>query len=459
MRAEAIARDLPVARRSSHDLHDQDVARIARELRARVGTPGPLRIHKGGVSHFVPVPGDPRRRAAPIDISSLRRILEIDVAGRRCVAEPGVTFAELARETLAHGLLPAVVPELEGITLGGAVSGCAIESTSHRVGGFHDTCLEYEILSASGERITCSPERDPLLFEMIHGSYGTLGILTKLTFRLVPAHPFVRMEYRRFTDFAAFREAFLDACRGPQQAEYVDAIVHGPGSFVLCLGEGVPRAPYVSSYRWLEVYYKSTRDRTEDYLTTFDYCFRYDTDCHWLTRAVPLLTTRPARFALGKMVLGSTNLIRWSERLENVLRLKRRPDVVCDVFIPARRLDDFWSWYAAEMSFFPLWVIPYRVPRPYPWLSPEHAARMADDLLIDCAIYGMPNSDPDVDYSELLERKVFELDGVKTLISRNHYSEERFWQIYNRPNHEAVKERLDPTGALGDLYRKCHRVK
>lgn len=457
MHAATVSRDQPVARISPHDQHDQDVARISRELEARVGTPGPLRIHKGGVSHFVPVPGDPRRRAAPIDISSLRRVLQIDVEGRRCVAEPGVTFADVARETLAYGLLPTVVPELEGITLGGAVSGCAIESTSHRFGGFHDGCLEYEILSASGEVITCSPEREPLLFEMIHGSYGTLGILTKLTFRLVPAQPYVRIQYRRFTDFGAFRDAFLGACRS-RDVEYVDAIVHGPNELVLCVGEGVPRAPYVSSYRWLDVYYKSTRERTEDYLTTHDYCFRYDTDCHWLTRTVPLLTTRPARFALGKMVLGSTNLIRWSERLENVLKLKRRPDLVCDVFIPGRRFDDFWSWYSRDMKFYPLWVIPYRVPRPYPWLSPAHVERMGDDLLIDCAIYGMPNGDPEVDYSELLERKVFELDGVKTLISRNHYSPERFWQIYNRQNYDAVKGRLDPSGALGDLYRKCHRV-
>jgi FAD/FMN-containing dehydrogenase len=417
-----------------------------------------VRIDKGGVSHFVPIPRDPRRRAARIDIAGLRRVLELDREARRCVAEPGVTFAALLRETLPLGLMPAVVPELEGITVGGAVAGCSVESSSHRYGGFHDSCLEYEVLTGRGEVITCSRRKDPLVFEMIHGSYGTLGVLTKLSFRLVPARPFIRMEYRHFTAFEPFLEDLLAQCRGGG-ADFIDAIVHGPRSFVVCLGRGAASAPYVSNYRWLDIYYRSTAERTEDYLTTFDYAFRFDTECHWMTRTVPLLTTRPVRFAAGRLLLGSTNLIRWSYRLERLLGAKARPDVVCDVFVPARRLPEFYAWYERALGFYPLWVVPYRVPRMYPWVAPERAARMKDELLFDCAIYGMPNGDPEVDRSELLERKVFDLDGMKTLISRNHYTEERFWEIYDRRRYDEVKRRLDPEGVFGDLYEKVHRVR
>ena len=437
--------------------HDGDVERIARAVRARRAAEGPVRIDKGGVSHFVPVPGDPRRRAARIDIAPLHRVLEIDRDGGRCVAEPGAPFADVLRATLKRGWMPAVVPELEGITLGGAVAGCSVESSSHRHGGFHDGCLEYEILTGEGEVITCSPARDPLIFDMIHGSYGTLGILTQLAFQLVPARPYVRMEYRHFTDFDSFQADLLAQCRGGD-ADFIDAILHGPRSFVVCLGRSAATAPYVSSYRWLDIYHRSTRERREDYLTTYDYCFRYDTECHWMTQTVPLLTSRPVRLAAGKLVLGSTNLIRWSHRLERLLGKKRRPDVVCDVFLPARRFEELYRWHERSLGYFPLWVVPYRVPRMYPWVAPAHAARMADDLLIDCAIYGMPNGDPDVDLSEVLERKVFELDGIKTLISRNHYSVDRFWEIYNRPLYDEVKRRLDPSGVFGDLYQKVHRV-
>jgi FAD/FMN-containing dehydrogenase len=374
---------------------------------------------------------------------------------RTCTAEPGVTFAELVRATLPHGLLPTVVPELEGITLGGAVAGCSVESMSFRYGGFHDSALEYEVVTGDGRVVTLSPEHEPDLFHMIHGSYGTLGILTRLRFRLVPAKPYVRMEYRRFATAESFAEA-MHARISAADVDFIDAIVHGPDAFVLCLGRFVDQAPYTSDYRWLDIFYKSTATREEDYLTTFDYCFRYDTECHWLTKTLPPLEWKPVRFAIGKLVLGSENLIRWSKRLEPLLGLKKRPDVVVDVFIPSRRFLDFWRWYERDYPFYPLWVIPYRIPAPYPWLSPAHAARMNDQLFLDCAVYGKRNDGP-VDASAVLEEKTFELDGIKTLISRNHYSPERFWQIYDRSGYEAAKAKLDPRRVFPGLYEKFHR--
>ncbi len=437
--------------------HQKKITEIAAAVRERIADKQPVHIFKGGVSHFVPIPKDGRRKSLPIDISSLNNILEIDVKNQRCTAEPGLTFAELLRATLEKGLIPMVVPELEGITVGGAVAGCSVESMSYRYGGFHDSCVEYEIITGEGNVLTCSPTQEPLLFEMLHGSYGTLGILTRLTFKLLPAKPYVKMEYRKFTNFPAYQAAMLKLCKSTE-FDFIDGIIHARDHFVLCLGRFVDKAPYVSNYRWLDIFYKSTGTKTEDYLTTFDYCFRYDTECHWITKSIPLLELKPMRFVVGKFVLGSTNLITWSKRIESILNLKKRPDVVCDIFIPARRFGDFWNWYEKDFDFFPLWVIPYRVPKMYGWVSKAHGDRMQDDLLIDCAVYGKPNGRPDVDFSKMLEDKTYELDGIKTLISRNHYTKERFWEIYNRPNYDQAKLRLDPKAVFPGLFEKFHRV-
>jgi hypothetical protein len=228
---------------------------------------------------------------------------------------------------------------------------------------------------------------------------------------------------------------------------------------VLCLGLFVDVAPKPSSYRWLDVYYRSTRKLRVDHLTTPDYFFRYDTEAHWLSRTVPALEWKAVRFALGKAFLGSTKMIKWSKRLAPVFRrIRARPDVVCDYFIPAPRVPEFYEWYLKEMPYFPLWVVPYRVSQVYPWLSEEHAGRFEGDLFVDLAVYGMRNEDPRIDRSQQLEEKAYELGGIKTLISRNHYSPERFWSIYNRPNYEKAKERLDPTGVFPDLYDKLGSV-
>ena len=73
--------------------------------------------------------------------------------------------------------------------------------------------LEYEVIGGDGTVHTLSPTQSPELFEHVHGSYGTLGILTKLTFRLVPAGRYVAMTYRRFTRVDEFEAALAEACR------------------------------------------------------------------------------------------------------------------------------------------------------------------------------------------------------------------------------------------------------
>ncbi len=438
--------------------HDARVQSIAAQVRDTIGRGERVHIDKGGVHHVVPLPGDPRFRSRSIDVSGLRRVLHIDREARRCVAEPGISFAELVDATLPYGLAPAVVPELEGITIGGAVAGCAVESTSFRVGGFFDNCRELELVTGAGEVLTCSREQEPFLYEMVHGSYGTLAVLTRLTFDLVPAGPYVEMTYERYREPGEFFAAMKARCDAGD-VEFIDGIVHGPDELVLCLGRYVDRAPYVSDYRWLDIYYKSTRTRRVDYLSTRDYFFRYDTECHWLTRTVPGLENRLVRGAVGKFLLGSTNLIRWSNRLAPVLgAIKRRPDVVVDLFIPYRRILDFYGWYAEAPRFYPLWVIPYRLPKFYPWVSGPMAERMGDTLLIDCAIYGMPNGEPARDWSQEFEDQTFACGGVKTLISRNHYTRERFFEIYDEANYAAAKRRLDPHGVFPGLYEKFHRV-
>jgi FAD/FMN-containing dehydrogenase len=288
---------------------------------------------------------------------------------------------------------------------------------------------------------------------MIHGSYGTLGLLTAATFRLIPAKKFVRMEYRKFSSFDGFSNE-MKARISAGDFDFIDGVIHSPTELVLCLGKMTDSAPYESSYKWLNIFYKSTRTKTEDYLGIEDYFFRYDTECHWLTKTVPFLETKAARLVFGRFVLGSTNLIKWSKRLAPVMRLKKRPDVVVDVFIPSARFGEFFEWYKTKMNFYPLWIVPYRPEGLYPWIDSKYAGGIKGELFIDCAIYGKSNSEPDVDYSELLEKKTIELNGIKTLISRNHFDEESFWKVYNKEKYLSVKNQTDPDGLFMDLYKK-----
>lgn len=429
--------------------HDRKVERIAAQLRAHRG-PQPVSLRKTSVSHQVPKAGDLRHKDTKIDVSDLTAILEIDPVRQVCVAESGVTFVELVAATLAYGLVPIVVPELKTITIGGAVAGCSIESMSFVHGGFHDTCLEYEVLTAKGERLICRPDNEhALVFQMMQGAFGTLGVLTRLAFKLVPAKPFVELTYETYASVPAYRDAIARHAAA-RTFDFIDGIIHSPTRYVLCLGRFVATAPYTSDYSWMKVYYQSTAARTRDYLTTPDYFFRYD-------RGVT--NVRPSSF-LGRLLLGkvmrSSQWLRLGEKLHWLLR-EERPTVTVDVFIPISKIEEFLAWYEREFQFYPLWCVPYRRVRDYEWLAPSFYAGMKDDMFIDLAIYGMRQRGTR-NYHRELEQKLLELGGIKTLISHNYYPEDEFWTIWNRPNYQAVKAVTDPDNVFRDVYTKMCRA-
>ncbi len=62
--------------------HDRKVTAIAAAVRERASAGARVHVSKGGVSHFVPLPGDGRLSFPPIDISPLSAVLEIDAAAR-----------------------------------------------------------------------------------------------------------------------------------------------------------------------------------------------------------------------------------------------------------------------------------------------------------------------------------------------------------------------------------------
>lgn len=428
--------------------HARKVNRIREQLKAHDGTK-PLSLRKKAVAHQVPKPTDLRRSDAKIDVSDLTEILSIDADARVCIAEAGVTFVDLVRATLRYGLVPIVVPELKTITVGGAVAGCSIESMSFVHGGFHDSCLEYEVIAATGDVLTCRRDNEhALVFEMIHGTFGTLGILSKLAFRLVAAKPFVALRYETHPTIESY-QASIRAHAETRDVDFMDGIIHSPTCFVLSLGQFVDKVPYTSTYDWMTVYYQSTRTRERDYMTTEKYFFRYD-------RGVT--NVRPSSF-LGRLVFGkflsSSQWLRIGDKLHWLLK-KENPTITLDTFVPFSKVPEFLKWYDEVFDFYPLWCVPYRRVHDYEWLDQAFWGRIEDDMFLDLAIYGMRSGrlGKTTNYHRLMEEKLRELGGIKTLIAHNYYPEDEFWTIWSKPNYEAVKKVVDPKNWFRDLYTK-----
>jgi hypothetical protein len=123
------------------------------------------------------------------------------------------------------------------------------------------------------------------------------------------------------------------------------------------------------------------------------------------------------------------------------------------VFVPISKAAEFLTWWEREFGFYPLWCVPYRRVHDYEWLVPGFYAEMKDQMFLDLAIYGMHQHD-DRNAARMIEEKLRELGGIKTLISHNYYPEAEFWTIWNKPNYDAVKAITDPQNLFRDVYTK-----
>ena len=91
-------------------------------------------------------------------IAHLNHILSIDTVTKTAIVEPNVPLDALLSKSLKLGLMPPVVMEFPGITVGGGFSGASGESTSWKEGLFDCSILEIEMILGNGD-IVCVPSK------------------------------------------------------------------------------------------------------------------------------------------------------------------------------------------------------------------------------------------------------------------------------------------------------------
>ena len=115
-----------------------------------------------------------------------------------------ISMEKLVDKLLPLGFIPAIVPEFKGITVGGSIQGLAAESTSFKFGFFHDIVTGFEILLSDGTITWCSRQENSELFYSIPGSYGTIGIITRVKLLCIDAKPYVEIELRNHNSSQSF---------------------------------------------------------------------------------------------------------------------------------------------------------------------------------------------------------------------------------------------------------------
>ena len=404
-----------------------------------------------------------------LDTSGLTDVITVYAQARTADVAGMCTYDDLVAATLRHGLAPLVVPQLKTITLGGAVTGLGIESTSFRNGLPHESVLEMDILTGTGEVLTVSPTKHADLYRAFPNSYGTLGYALRLRIELEPVKPFVALRHLRFHslgDLVTAMGRIIQTGRlNGESVDYLDGVVFSADESYLCVGMQTDAPGAVSDYTGQQIYYRSIQHEngiTDDRLTIHDYLWRWDTDWFWCSKPFGAQDPRlrriwPKRYRSSSFY---STLMKYEQRFQIGDRIEKRNGrpprerVVQDVEVPLARCAEYLEWFLATVPIEPIWLCPLRLRETAGAEAGSSATGSntwplypikPNQTYVNIGFWAtVPIGQHEGETNRLIERTISELDGHKSLYSDSYYSPEEFDELYGGETYRALKRRYDP---------------
>lgn len=395
----------------------------------------------------------------------------IDVERQLAYAEAGVTMEQLVAATRLYGLIPKVVPEFRGITVGGAINGAAIESSSHRYGQFNDICRAYRVALGDRAPLLIDAESHEDLFYGMAGSYGSLGTLVQADIELIPSLHSVRLEIERVASLDELPLAFEKRRR----ADFLEAIMLASDQLVLISGylsADPPPKPWGKTDDWFYSYISKLFHKLPvkgvllDLMAVESYLFRHDRGAFWMggyalnpallwsyglhkvchglqlpeSDKVPYATPKnPGKFfcALWGWLMGSQRL--YKSLHNGSEKWFEHHFVIQDFYIPFDQVVAFVQRSIEANGIFPLWFCPVRATTTPQLFSPHRTSQ--EQLLVDIGVYGMANQGQTGEQAvRFLEQEAYARGGKKMFYAYNYLPLTQFWQQYPQEAYYALRK-------------------
>lgn len=436
-----------------------------------------------------------KQRGPKIEIGHLNRVLDVDVDRMVAWVEPRVTMEQLVDATLPYQLLPAVVPEFKTITVGGAINGAALESSSHRHSQFNDTCLSYEILLGDGSIVKASPDEHSDLYYGISGAYGTVGIILSAEVQLVPALPWVQLNYLRCSSVDTAVERMRQLIQGDSRPEYLEGIVFNKTCAVVIEGRAVSEAdfPKLSLKKtWSPWFFDHVRRQMQkgvasEMIPLRDYLFRHDRAAFWMG-AYSLYPKLLFRYILEYFGLCSDIMDRrlmdgftvdtsclkspsfafralfgWMMNSGQLYRfMHNRTEqwfadhfAIQDYYIPHANTSIFVEEVFDKYGMAPVWLCPILSTTKPQLLSPHYMKESESSLLFDVGVYAIANkTEGGRDVVQGLDKSCKNLGGRKMLYAYSYTTPENFWKGYAKDDYDALRTKYGASDVFPDITKK-----
>ena len=129
-----------------------------------------------------------------MSLDNIQGIEAIDTTTGSATVLGGTRLKYLGNALFEHGMAQENLGDIDVQSISGAIS-TGTHGTGVKFGSLSTQVEGLTLVTASGEILECSPERNPDIFKAAQVSLGTLGIITKVQLRVVPAK---RMHYQGY---------------------------------------------------------------------------------------------------------------------------------------------------------------------------------------------------------------------------------------------------------------------
>lgn len=406
-----------------------------------------------------------------IDTTSFHSIITIDKDKKLALVEPGVTMEELVDACLKYNLIPSVTPEFKTITVGGAIMGAALESSSHKWGQFNNICTKYKILLGNGNIVEASSNQNEDLFYAVSGSYGSLGILLLVEIQLEESNDFVELTFRKFSTSISFAKALNNTLIENKKPDFLEAIIYSENEYLIIEGSKKDKQGLNSSSKVISLsfcshwFYKIIQQRKNLQplaLNIKDYLFRFDKGAFWMahylssfkwllyylfkrkkfeTANIPFksskLFDRLISFFLGSF-LSSSSLYKKLRSLSETWF--KNTFVVQDLYIPIESLNAFVNEVEKFSGIYPLWICPVKTTKKPELFSPHFIK--TTEYVVDVGIYGATKRGLNsIKTTQYLEKKLKEMRGKKMFYAHTYYSLESIQEIYDFEKYQEIRKK------------------
>jgi delta24-sterol reductase len=440
------------------EAHNKRLAKIV----AKISEPGDhskrIRIYHGS-SNSTRIPDFTNFKT--IDTSSLDHILEINTKDMYVLVEPSVQLDQLVEATLKHGLLPPVVMEFPGISVGGGIQGGAGESSSFKYGGFHETAIEYEMVLGDGSVVLVSRQVNKDLFWGSACSYGSLGVITLVKLKLIAASPFVKLTYKH-THSRDQALQLIDDHMGKMTVDFIDGILFSPISGVIMTGEFAEKAEgQVATFTntnddWFYMHAKKIIRKHEnynEYIPIRDYLFRYDRAAFWSGEIAIKFWKLPFT-KLTRSLMDKQLHTRFLYRVLQTTDISQRI-FIQDIFMPKEKINSFIDYIEDKLKIWPLWLLPIQSSREK--LDIFGLSFPGSKYTMDVGIWGKINTKSYTEFEKInrdVETELPKFNAHKVLYAHSYYPKNEFWKIYDHKQYVKLRQKYHAEGIFDDIYDK-----